>query len=147
MGLESKKDGFDWVIVDDSERSARITNGQASPPAHSSRREILHWAYQEVTELVRTRKVESAVLKKAEAGQSLRSAILERAEIDGVIQAALEAAGVRVVALPWISIAKALNHRNKSELLEAIAEDSRAAGIPKARHGSVASAVLASSGQ
>ena len=146
IGLEASKAGIVFCVLEESDLGDSLPgliSGTLSMPKNSSRAQALDWIYREILELLQKYPADRVVLKRSEVGLRLSRAVLERAEVDGVVQASLSASGSLSEALPWATIAKRLDVRNRALALEMVASSDLASGIPATRHSAIAAALVA----
>jgi hypothetical protein len=143
LGLDSSRDGFFYVLTQTTgaETSVLIAS-RATMPANMKRAASLAWLGQEIQAMTREHLVHRAVLKKAELARSPTGATLERAEVDGVIQAALHTAGVESRSVPWATLARALGTTKRDDAMLRVAASPLAEGMAKNRHIALAAAIM-----
>jgi Holliday junction resolvasome RuvABC endonuclease subunit len=143
LGLDSSKDGFFYVLVQTlgAETSVLMTS-RATMPANMERAASLAWLGQEIEEITREYQIVAAVIKKAEWARTPTRATLERAEVDGVIQAALHNAGVTSRTVPWATLARSQGTTKREDAMVQVAASPLAAGMAKNRHIALAAALM-----
>lgn len=124
IGVKCGKEQLQWVVVEGSSRADAVVLDYAETPAPpGDRAEQLEWCRKEVTELVTRHGPDSAAIRVAEAAQNV-SAALGRAEMDGVVQAALAAVSVPVRRFYSASVKSAFKAKTRQDA------DAAAAAIP-----------------
>lgn len=143
LGVDSLKAGFFWVVLKGEQRAhATVVNqGTARAPGSYHRAKALHWIQQELGEIIAPRRINETVLKRAELGQSGGQSILERAEVDGVVQAAMEQNGSSIAAIPWATLRVRLGASNKADALLKLRESSLGSQVLIARHTALGAAL------
>jgi len=115
LGIECDKESFSYVLVDRLESGAlHLTNGQRKAPPNSTRQDSLSWIYNEVRDLVTALQPAFAGLKRADLGINSSNAVLQHAEVDGVVQAALGSLTLECESFQWKSLASRLGASNKA---------------------------------
>jgi Holliday junction resolvasome RuvABC endonuclease subunit len=134
LGLQCEKDRMLWALIHGETRgSATLTASGTRPLPKNSRQEKLHWIYREVTEMVTSHTPDSIHLSEAEAGQSMSTSVLERAQMDGVVLAAGEQAQQVIQTYKWPTLRSRYKLKSKDLILNHVAAISLAAGTPKSR--------------
>jgi hypothetical protein len=119
LGMESDKAGFSFVVLSrDAAESSLVSEGHRSAPANTSRSLSLAWVYSEIADLISEFAPAVVGLKRSDIGLSLSNAVLEHAEVDGVIQAAIGAAGLLSESFQWKSLSSRLGFAKKAEAIE-----------------------------
>lgn len=134
LGLQCEKDRMLWALVRGETRgSATLVDSGSRPLPKKSRQEKLHWIYREVTEMVTSHAPESIHLNEAEAGQSMSTSILERAQMDGVVLAAAEQAQQVIRTYKWPTLRSRYKLASKDLIHNHMASVPLASGTPKSR--------------
>jgi Holliday junction resolvasome RuvABC endonuclease subunit len=142
IGIESQKSGFSWTIVTDTqgylvcEKSANIEF-----PRNLNRPEGLAWLYDEVRDMLSHTSADGAALKRAESGRSMSNAILERAEVDGVLQLVFAIQSIELRTYQWKSLASFFGKKSRESVFDLLDSMEVAVTVPKARYGSLAVAL------
>lgn len=105
IAFKGGKSGFDWVVVEGSDRTTASITSRAKAPAPTDNRENqLFWVAKEVRHLLSTYTPDRAAILEI-GGGSFSGSIVARIEVDGVIrstlgEAALPTASIKKVSLP-----------------------------------------------
>jgi len=87
LGIKGLKDGFDWsCVIGDSRSTSSVVNQRSVHAPVGSRAETLLWVRDELREVITEIKPDHVAFRVAEAGQSISKSIIERAEVEGVLQ-------------------------------------------------------------
>ncbi|NMO04286.1 hypothetical protein HH308_23995 [Gordonia sp. TBRC 11910] len=107
IAFKSRKDGFDWILVDGTDRNvaAVVMRKKVTTPKDNREAQLL-WVAQEVAELVKFHTPIRAAIQRV-AGGNLSDSLVSRIEVDGVIRAALGKAKLDTTAIKSRYIAKA----------------------------------------
>lgn len=140
LGFRCAKDSMDWAVVNGDERyhAAVIEQEKVQVPV-GSRGHQLAWARKEVLELLERHQVDAAAVRVAEAGG--KSVSLGRSEVEGVVQEALESAGLSPVRHVAATIRGAYGAHNNVELGTALSAVSVIKDTAASRREPVVSAV------
>jgi Holliday junction resolvasome RuvABC endonuclease subunit len=137
IGVKCAKEQLQWAVLEGSSRTdATVMDFGETPAPSGDRAEQLEWVRKEVTELVTRHRPDNACLRVAEAGPNV-SASLGRAEMDGVVQAALAALSIPVARYYGATVRSAFSAKNKQEVETATTAFSCVAGSAKTRRDQV----------
>ena len=141
LGLKCTKDTLDWAVITGEDRpSATVTaTGRATAPA-GNRGDQLVWLRTQMQDLLREHAVDEVALRAVEPGGMGNS--LPRAEVEGVVQEAIAAAGIACRRVVAVSLRSAFAVKNSAALEQAVAAVPAAAGTPKTRREPVAVALV-----
>jgi hypothetical protein len=141
LGLKCSKDTAEWAVLEGADRSSAVlvANGRATAPA-GSRGEQLVWIRGAVQELLRAHAVEEVALRAVEPGGMGNS--LPRAEVEGVVQEAIAAAGVPCRRVVAVTLRSAFGAKNGAELEKAAATVPVVAATAKTRRDPVTAALV-----
>lgn len=141
LGLKCSKDTLDWAVLAGADRSSATVAaaGRATAPA-GGRGDQLVWLRTRLQELLRQHAVDEVALRAVEPGGMGNS--LPRAEVEGVAQEAVAAAGIACRRVVAVSLRSAFAAKNSAELEKAVAAVPVAAGTPKTRRDPVTAALV-----
>jgi len=141
LGLKCSKDSAEWAVLEGADRSSAVlvANGRATAPA-GSRGEQLVWIRGAVQEVLRAHAVEEVALRAVEPGGMGNS--LPRAEVEGVVQEAIAAAGVPCRRVVAVTLRSAFGAKNGAELEKAAATVPVVAATAKTRRDPVTAALV-----
>jgi Holliday junction resolvasome RuvABC endonuclease subunit len=141
LGIKCAKDTVDWAILDGTDRSSAVlvANGRASAPA-GSRGEQLVWVRNTIQDLLRAHSIDEAALRAVEPGGMGNS--LPRAEVEGVVQEAIAAAGTPCRRVVAVTLRSAFAAKNGAELEKAAAAVPVVAVTAKTRRDPVTAALV-----
>ena len=144
IGIRCTKDQIQWVVVRGESRGEAVVldHDEATAPV-GDRAEQLAWASKELIEVLGKHQPERVSLRVAEAGQSVSAAILLRAEMDGVMQAAASSRGLTVQRFSSATIRSTFSAKNKIELDRVMAGIPCVAAMTKSRQEQTVVAVAA----
>jgi Holliday junction resolvasome RuvABC endonuclease subunit len=122
IGVKCSKEQLQWAVLEGTTRTdAAVVDFAETTAPRASRDEQLEWARKEVIELVARYCPDRASIRVAEAGQNVNaSASLARAEMDGVVQAALAASRIPVTRYFSATVRSVFSAKNKQEVDAAI---------------------------
>lgn len=142
LGVKCSKDTLDWaVVVGDDRGSAMIVDSKRVTAPGAARGQQLVWVRKEIHELLRRYAVGAVVLRAAEPGG--RGNSLPRAEVEGVVQEAVAAAGVSCRRVVAVSMRAAFSAKNGAQLEAAVMAIPIVAATPKSRRDPVTAALVA----
>lgn len=141
LGLKCTKDTVDWAVLEGANRASAVlvAHGRAAAPA-GSRGEQLVWIRATVQELLRAHAVEEVALRAVEPGGMGNS--LPRAEVEGVVQEAIAAAGVPCRRVVAVTLRSAFAAKNGADLDKAAAAVPVVAATAKTRRDPVTAALV-----
>lgn len=141
IGVKCGKEQLQWAVLEGTCRGdAAVLDYAETPAPPGDRAEQLEWCRKEITELVTRHTPEVASIRVAEAGQNPRAA-LGRAEMDGVVQAALAAASVPVRRYYGATVRSAFAAKTRQDMETATSAVPCVAGTAKVRREQVVVAV------
>lgn len=140
VGIRCTKDKLDWAVLDGPDRQSAmvVEQRQASVP-NGGRGAQLVWVRREIEELLERNAVDAAAVRVAEGGGP--SVSLGRAEVEGVVQEALSAAGVEPARHVAASIRAAFQAKTNAALGPALSALPIVVGTAATRREPVISAV------
>jgi hypothetical protein len=119
LGIKCSKTGLGWVVLEGTSRSgAAVVYDQATAPPKAERDEILAWGRKELLEVIEKHHPDAAALRATEG----QNGSFERAEMDGVVQAALYELDIPVNRLKAVTIRSKYKARNNDALDAALSE-------------------------
>jgi Holliday junction resolvasome RuvABC endonuclease subunit len=120
LGIKCTKGGLGWVVLEGTSRrdAAVIVYDQATAPLKTERAETLAWGRKEILEIVERHHPDIAALRATEG----QNGSFERAEMDGVVQAALHELDIPVSRMKAVTIRSKYKARNNEALESAISE-------------------------
>lgn len=126
LGLSCTKDKLDWVVLDGADRQTAtlVKQQQCTVPANVDRGVELGWVRKEILGILETHAVDTVVIRVAEQSGGVGKISPGRCEVEGVVQEALAAKGIRTVRAISVSIRGAFKAKNNAQLDDALA------GIP-----------------
>lgn len=141
IGIRCGKDQVQWAVLEGESRDALTILGQGQPTAPvGERSEQLAWVRREVLEVFNRHHPDLATVRVVEGGGQ-GAPNLGRAEVEGVVQAALAEAGLNVKRLYAVSLRAAFSARTKAELDMATASHPCVTQVPKVRREVIVAAV------
>jgi hypothetical protein len=144
IGIRCSKDQFQWVALEGTTRSdAVVVERKELQLPDGDRAEQLAWVRKEVLELLTRHAPDEACLRVAEAGPNGAAALLQRAEVDGVVQATCGERGILVRRFFGATVRAQFAAKNKPSLDAALALIPCVADSAKLRREQVAVAVAA----
>ena len=145
LGIDCDKSGFSFVVLDrDEDASASlIADGHRLAPANSTRQGSLSWIHNEVLDLSSQFSPVVAGLKRADIGVNLSNSILEHAEVDGAVQAALGSLGTPCESLQWKSLASRLGSTSKPLALADLKSRQQFRNVARSRMAALGMALVA----
>lgn len=130
LGLRTYRDHICWASVDGPNRVTATVTGHGTLQIPGGQRgAALAWVRQEVAALVGQEKPEQAAVCPTE-GQTVNTALIERAQIDGVVLEALHFLNVPTQAKKSATIRSHFGARNRAELATALGQLPVIAMIP-----------------
>jgi hypothetical protein len=143
IGIRCTKDQLHWVVLEGATRADAVVLEHQEPKAPAGdRAEQLGWARKELLEMLTRHTPVQVCLRVAEGGQNV-AASLQRAEMDGVVQATVSERGIPVWRLYSATIRSAFSARKKVDLEAATAAVPCVATSVKVRREQVVVAVAA----
>jgi hypothetical protein len=141
LGLKCTKDTVEWAVLEGADRSSAVllANGRETAPA-GTRGEQLVQLRATVQRLLRDHAVDEVALRAVEPGGMGNS--LPRAEVEGVVQEAVAAAGVPCRRVVAVSLRSAFGAKNGAELEKAAAAVPVVAATAKTRRDPVTAALV-----
>lgn len=141
LGLKCTKDTVEWAVLEGADRSSAVlvANGRETAPA-GTRGEQLVQLRATVQRLLRDHSVDEVALRAVEPGGMGNS--LPRAEVEGVVQEAVAAAGVPCRRVVAVSLRSAFGAKNGAELEKAAAAVPVVAATAKTRRDPVTAALV-----
>lgn len=119
VGVRCRKNKLDWAVLDGPDRQSAVVVEQRLVSVPSAERGAqLVWVRREVEELLERHELDAAAVRVAEGGGP--SVSLGRAEVEGVVQAALSAAGVEPARHVAASIRAAFKAKTNAALTPAL---------------------------
>jgi Holliday junction resolvasome RuvABC endonuclease subunit len=119
LGIRCSKENLDWAVVEGDQRGTASVAEQRKVAIPDERRGAeLAWVRKEILELIERHVPKAAAVRVAESGG--QSVSLGRAEVEGVVQEALHAAGLDPVRHVAASIRSSYGARNKHDLDSAL---------------------------
>lgn len=123
-----------WALVEGESRStATLIASGARPLPKSSREYCLQWLYREVLEMVTTHDPQAVHLSEAEAGQTMKAATLERAQMDGVVLAAVAQTSPNVQSYKWPTLRSRFKLKAKDDIVQYASSLTAFSSVPKSR--------------
>ena len=131
LGIRTYRDRLCWAVVEGVSRAnATVANhGIVSIPS-GSRDSSLAWVRREIAALVEQEQPEAVALCPAE-GATANTALVERAQVDGVALEVLHTLGVLVEARKTATIRSGFGSKNSQQFESALAHVPATANIPK----------------
>lgn len=130
LGLRTYKDSISWASVDGSNRETAKVVGHGTLQIPSGvRGESLAWVRKEISELVTHEHPRCAVICPAE-GSTANNALIERAQVDGVVLEALHSRDITTRSKKSASIRAQFEVKSKTQLSAALKELPAVADIP-----------------
>jgi Holliday junction resolvasome RuvABC endonuclease subunit len=140
LGLKCSRESLDWAIVEgDSREEATVVQSGLVKIPEGDRGEQLCWVRMEIQELITRHKADSVMLRGVEAA---RGNPIPRAEIEGVVQEAVAASGLKCRRLVSASIRSAFGVRNGHDLEQALTGLEVVMNRPKTRREPVTAALI-----
>ena len=144
IGIECEAFALSYVVIAGTRVTYEVVaNATIKAPANSDRSHVASWAHTEMKEMFMRYEPIAVGLKKTELGSPARASSLDRAEVDGVVRLAAMQAGKPVEGWPWKSLSARLKTGNKDGTTSAFRADPNSTGVPKARYGALAAALVA----
>ena len=145
LGVKCTKDTLDWaVLAGDTRGTATVVDSKRVTAPGGERGQQLTWVRKEIHELLRRYDVDAVVLRAVEPGGQGNS--LPRAEVEGVVQEAVAAAGVSCRRVVAVSMRSAFSAKNGAQLQAAVMAVPVVAATPKSRQDPVTAALVAFEG-
>ena len=118
LGIKCSKTELGWVVLEGTSRSdaAVVAYDQAKAPPEADRAETLAWGRKELLEVIEKHHPDAAALRVTEG----QSGSFQRAEMDGVVQAALYERGIPVTRLLAVTIRSKYKARNNEALVASV---------------------------
>jgi hypothetical protein len=130
LGLRTFWDKVAWASVDGDHRTtASVTDSGALQIPVGGRGEQLCWVRKELGALIAQEKADAVVLCPTE-GATVSNALIERAQVDGVVLEALHDLAIPTHVKKSATIRATFGARSKAQLASSLAEIPTIAGIP-----------------
>jgi Holliday junction resolvasome RuvABC endonuclease subunit len=141
LGIKCSKDTLDWAVLEGADRQSALVvdTGRATAPA-GSRGAHLVWVRRHIQDLLDRHTVDEVALRAVEPGGMGNS--LPRAEVEGVVQEAVAAAGIDCRRVVAVSLRSAFAAKNGAELEKAAAAVPVVAATAKTRRDPVTAALV-----
>ena len=145
LGIEADKAGFSFVVLSRDAETLAVADAHRPVPANLARQRSLAWVYDEIRDISLEFQPMFVGIKRADIGMNLSNAILDHAEVDGVIQAALGSLNLSCETFQWKSLAAKLGSPNKAAALTDLKDRPQFYGVARSRMGALGVALIAGS--
>lgn len=106
IAFKGSKSGFDWVVIEGTDRTtASITIREKAPAPTDIREKELFWIAKEVRKLLSAHTPDRAAILEI-GGGSFSGSIVARIEVDGVIRSTLGEAAIPTASIKKVSLPK-----------------------------------------
>lgn len=122
LGVKGLKNGFDWsCVLGETRSTASVVNQRSVHAPTGCRAETLLWVRDELREVITEMKPDHVAFRVAEAGQSISKSIIERAEVEGVLQTVVADLAIPMTRLYAVSVRARFEVRRAADLDGALA--------------------------